>query len=313
MRVYFEEANDYIDALKVLKEIPRKSMSNIDAFLLLLHNIKYEDMNYLCYKVSEYYQISVNDAYKYIQEGNPKIKDKLLEFAYSIIESGKTLGSNVINNNINTSSWISHSLYEARLCEILASKLNLDSELAFNYGLLHDYGRKYHHDFRHVTSGFHELKNIPESRATLTHSFINGGRFNCNEVPDIEIKFKDGMEEYESEYDDLSKVLRNINYTDYDRILNISDLMASDTGIISPIDRIYDILSRRGKLDEANNRVYFLISFYNTLLWYLKRIDIEINLDYLDFTEINLEEAYKALENISSVFYKNIIDKEKRV
>ena len=62
--------------------------------------------------------------------------------------------------------------------EILASKLNLDSELAFNYGLLHDYGRKYHHDFRHVTSGFHELKNIPESRATLTHSFINGGNYN---------------------------------------------------------------------------------------------------------------------------------------
>ena len=73
----------------------------------------------------------------------------------------------------------------------------------------------------------------------------------------------------------------NITYTDYDRILNIADLMASDHGILSPIDRLYDILSRRGELDKAPNRVYFLTSFYNILLWYLNSVHINNNFSYL--------------------------------
>jgi hypothetical protein len=83
--------------------------------------------------------------------------------------------------------------------------------------------------------------------------------------------------------------------------------MASDRGILSPIDRIYDILSRRGDLDKAPNRVYFLTSFYNTLLWYLDSIDVKTDFNYLDFNKLTLEEIYKYLENISNVFYRKIM------
>jgi hypothetical protein len=88
--------------------------------------------------------------------------------------------------------------------------------------------------------------------------------------------------------------------------------MASDHGILSPIDRLYDILSRRGELDKAPNRVYFLTSFYNILLWYLNSVHINNNFSYLDFNKLTLDEIYKYLSEISDVFYNEIISKNKR-
>ena len=152
---------------------------------------------------------------------------------------------------------------------------------------------------------------IRECRACLTHSFINDGRFSNNEIPDVEVSYVNNKEHFNSEYDDLSKLLRNITYTDYDRILNIADLMASDRGILSPIDRIYDILSRRGDLDKAPNRVYFLTSFYNTLLWYLNSINVKTDFNYLDSSKVTLEEIYNYLEDMSNVFYRKIMSDHK--
>ena len=219
------------------------------------------------------------------------------------------LGNNYIDGKINTSAWLSHSIYEARLCEKLANKINLNANLAYNFGLLHDYGRKYSHNFSHIIRGFEELidKGYMESRACLTHSFINDGRFNNNEIPDEKLEYIDGKEHFNNEYDDLSKLLRNITYTDYDRILNIADLMASDHGILSPIDRLYDILSRRGQLDKSPNRIPFLTNFYNVLLWYLNKVGIYNNYEYLDSSKLTLKEIYKYLEEISDFFYRRII------
>ena len=170
------------------------------------------------------------------------------------------------------------------------------------------------HNFSHVTKGFEELIDLGlyESRACLTHSFINDGRFNNNEIPDVKLDYINNKEHFNSEYDDLSKLLRNITYTDYDRILNIADLMASDHGILSPIDRIYDILSRRGELDKAPNRIYFLTSFYNTLLWYLNSVGVNTEFNYLDFNNLTLDEIYNYLSLISNIFYDEIISKNKR-
>ena len=309
MKLFFSNEDYYNRAMVILGGNCKRSLDRDKAFLLLLSDIEFKDLENLCNKVAIKYNINPMDAYNAIQTGDKKITENVLDIAYDLIERGNYLGNNMVNDSINTSSWLSHSLYEARLCEILANKLNLDVDIAFNYGLLHDYGRKYSHNFSHVIKGFEELSDmgIRECRACLTHSFINDGRFSNNEIPDVEYEYVDNKEQFSSEYDDLSKLLKNINYTDYDRILNISDLMASDRGILSPIDRIYDILSRRGDLDKAPNRIYFLTSFYNTLLWYLNSVGIKTEYNYLDFNNLSLDEIYKYLENISNVFYRKII------
>ena len=311
MKLFFTNEDYYYKAMLILNSDCRRSIDRNKAFLLLVNGLPFNDLENLCIEVSREYNISTNDAYLLIQQGRV---NNLLDIAFNLIDKDKFLGNNIINEKINTSSWLSHSLYEARLCEILASRLNLDKDIAFNYGLMHDYGRKYSHNFSHVTKGFEELIDLGlrESRACLTHSFINDGRFNNNEIPDVKLDYVNNKEHFNSEYDDLSKLLRNITYTDYDRILNIADLMASDHGILSPIDRIYDILSRRGELDKAPNRIYFLTSFYNTLLWYLNSIGVSTNFNYLDFNNLTLDEIYNYLSLISNVFYNEIISKNKR-
>ena len=314
MKLFFTNEDYYYKAMLILNNDCKKSINRDEAFSLLIKGLPVHDLDNLCIEISKIYNISMMDAYNYLQKDNGMIDSNILNLAYNIIDSGKFLGSNMINEKINTSSWLSHSLYEARLCEILANRLDLDKDIAFNYGLLHDYGRKYSHNFMHIIKGFEELVDLGlyESRACLTHSFINDGRFNNNEIPDEKLEYINNKEHFNKEYDDLSKLLRNINYTDYDRILNIADLMASDHGILSPIDRLYDILSRRGELDKAPNRVYFLTSFYNILLWYLNSVHINNNYSYLDFNKLTLDEIYKYLSEISDVFYNEIISKNKR-
>ena len=314
MKLFFTNEDYYYKAMLILNNDCKKSIDRDEAFSLLIKGLPVHDLDNLCIEISKIYNISMMDAYNYLQKDNGMIDSNILNLAYNIIDSGKFLGSNMINEKINTSSWLSHSLYEARLCEILADRLNLDKDIAFNYGLLHDYGRKYSHNFMHIIKGFEELVDLGlyESRACLTHSFINDGRFNNNEIPDEKLEYINNKEHFNKEYDDLSKLLRNITYTDYDRILNIADLMASDHGILSPIDRLYDILSRRGELDKAPNRVYFLTSFYNILLWYLNSVHINNNFSYLDFNKLTLDEIYKYLSEISDIFYNEIISKNKR-
>lgn len=311
MKLFFTNEDYYYKAMLILNSDCKKSLDRNKAFLLLVNGLSFKNLENLCIEVGSEYNISSNEAYNLIQQGRV---NNLLDIAFNIIDKDNFLGNNIINEKINTSSWISHSLYEARLCEILASRLNLDKDIAFNYGLMHDYGRKYSHNFSHVTKGFEELIDLGlrESRACLTHSFINDGRFNNNEIPDVKLDYINNKEHFNSEYDDLSKLLRNITYTDYDRILNIADLMASDHGILSPIDRIYDILSRRGELDKAPNRIYFLTSFYNTLLWYLNSVGVNTEFNYLDFNNLTLDEIYNYLSLISNIFYDEIISKNKR-
>lgn len=54
----------------------------------------------------------------------------LLDLAYECIEvDGRHLGDNIIpNTSINTSSWISHSLYMAKAAENLAKKLGMNAK-----------------------------------------------------------------------------------------------------------------------------------------------------------------------------------------
>lgn len=324
-----------------------------DAFMLLLKGVKEGDLSYICSKMQHYLKkgninLTIDECYS-ITQGDldsisvdkEKIEDftgksvgnYLLDLSYECIEEdGKHLGDNVIpNTNINTSSWISHSLYEAKAAQNLACALELDSEKAGILGLLHDYGRKYIHDFSHVTKGYEALVGegwSEEARATITHSFINAGRCaNCDPAEKGFYINEEGKPEWEldAKKDDITEVLENIKYDDYDMILNIADLMATDRGITSPYDRVQDVATR--KSPDLKNRGYFLSEYINILIYVMEKVkgnesselnnanalmDLEtLNLKFKEVSE-KFYTLFKSLENNSpKVTPKSIADADR--
>jgi len=282
------------------------------AFFILINGLEIKDLDNLCKYIHKHYfnndpNISLEDCYAITQNNNldTKTKETILNFAYELINNGKHLGNNTINDGkINTSSWISHSLNCSIVATNLAKNLNLNENNAKTLGMLHDYGRKFDHSFNHIIKGFEELVNIGyynEALACLTHSFIRGGRCANNE-PAIEGFYTDELENAkwlpDTIKDDITLFLENYSYTNYDIILNIADLMATDKKIISPYERIEDIKTRR-KIDKTN-RKYYLKEFINLLI---NHINSTSN-NKLELLTLNTNTT---IENIEKYFYKIFI------
>ena len=185
----------------------------------------------------------------------------------------------------------------------MAKKANLDTDKAFKMGLLHDYGRKYNHSGLHITLGFKKLFSlgyITESIGCLTHSFLNDNYFACYNPTD-EYKVNDDLNiiyiKESVKENELYKFLSTYTYTDYDRILNLADLMTSANGVITPEKRIIDIEKRRKMTD--NKRKFFIKELSETIYWYLKKINIPDEL-------ISLND----FESLSNILYKSIYSKE---
>ena len=103
------------------------------------------------------------------------------------------------------------------------------------------------------------------------------------------------------QYDIIIKIKlsksKTYNYTYYDRILNLADLMASANGVITPEKRILDIEKRRKM--TGNQRKFFIKELSETIYWYLKKINIPDEL-------ISLND----FESLSNLLYKSIYSKE---
>ncbi len=291
-----------------------------EAFMLLIKGVSQEDLSNLCKKIQQDLkgegELTLEACYD-ITQGNvedidelvQKMKGKtaqeyLLELAYECVEKdGLHLGEKTIaGGKINTSSWISHSLYEVRVAQTLANKMGLDPEKAGVLAMLHDYGRKYIHDFTHVTKGFEALIDLgwdEEARACLTHSFINAGRCaNCDPAEDGFYIDENGQPTWENEapIDDMAEVLSTMKYDEYDTILNIADLMATDKGVTTPYARVEDVATR--KTPDPRNRAYFLSEFTNKLLEVMRSGAPRSN------ALMSIEDADERLKRVSNKFYK---------
>ena len=304
-----------------------------DAFMLLLKGVKKEDLSYFSRKIQEDLKkkninLSTDECY-HLTQGNLDaisssrddiekaveigLGEYLLKIGYECIEIDKThLGENVINGTtINTSSWISHSLFEANAAQMLARKIGLDEEKAGVIGILHDYGRKYTHDFSHVTRGFEALVDegwIDEARATITHSFINAGRCaNCDPAEDGFYIDGEGKPRWgeTADKDDMTDVLESLEYDDYDMILNIADLMATDKGIVSPFDRVQDVATR--KEPDIRNRRYFLSEFTNKLIYAMKKVNGEKYSGEKLSPLMDLDTINSIFKKVSQSFYEMLL------
>lgn len=276
-----------------------------DCFFVLINSLDIDFLDNLIELMQERLNLSKDECYKILQNKNTskKLKIKVFDLAYECIDNHKTLGSGASEYKFSKSAFISHSLEEARLCSLMAKKANLDTDKAFKMGLLHDYGRKYDHGGLHITLGFKELFSlgyITESIGCLTHSFLNGNYFACYN-PSDKYQVNDDLNityiKEEVKENEVYKFISTYTYTDYDRILNLADLMASANGVITPEERILNIEKRRKM--TGNQRKFFIKELSETIYWYLKKINIPDELIILnDF------------ESLSNLLYKSIYSKE---
>lgn len=145
----------------------------------------------------------------------------------------------VCKYGLDPAPYFFHSEMVAEHAQKIAAKTPyLNSEKAYVLGLLHDYGRKEHEGKTgvfHARVGYEEMMFLgyPDvARICLTHTFSN-------------IDFD--IDTFGYPIEDLKWVkekLKNIQYDDYDRLIQLADKFSNGTNVMSLDARIEDITTR---------------------------------------------------------------------
>lgn len=142
---------------------------------------------------------------------------------------------------LNPGAWVAHDITAGNCAKIIASKCKyLDADIAYVLGLLHDIGRRFGvMDMRHIWCGYKfmlENEFDDSARICLTHSFpyknINAynGKNDCNSDESTFIK----------------NFLNNIEYNDYDKLIQLCDAISFPSGPTYIEKRLVDVVLRRG-------------------------------------------------------------------
>ncbi len=145
---------------------------------------------------------------------------------------------------MNPGPWVDHSYVTAKAAQAIAQyHPNLDPQVSYVCGLLHDIGRRVGRThMRHVIDGYNFLKEEgfeEVGRICLTHSFpyqdIRAvfGKWDCSEE---EFKF-------------VKQYLFAIEYNHYDKLIQLCDAIALPTGFCLMEKRMIDVALRLGTND----------------------------------------------------------------
>lgn len=150
---------------------------------------------------------------------------------------------------LNNGRWIEHSKKVGEAAARIAEKLNLDTEKARSLGYIHDIGKRFGEKEHHVIKGYEYLKSLgyddEYANICLTHSYLNND-INCTAggVPKKDV----GGYEFRKQF------VEKHNYTIYEKIINLCDLMCTDEFLILE-QRLIEIMTRRG---VDTNTVYHI-------------------------------------------------------
>jgi hypothetical protein len=150
---------------------------------------------------------------------------------------------------LNPGPWVQHSRYTAEAAQAIANHHpRIDSNNAYVMGLLHDIGRREGvTDVRHAIDGYNFLNNHGHedaARICITHMFPSSdlntvdGRWDCTED---ELKF-------------IRDFLLDIEFTEYDRLIQLSDAVAMPNGFCLIEKRMIDVALRYGVSEYTVNR-----------------------------------------------------------
>lgn len=148
----------------------------------------------------------------------------------------------ILGKQLNPGGWVAHSHFVALAAERIAAAAGMDSEKACILGLLHDIGRRcgipgqYHIYAGYAYSlskGWDEI-----ARISITHSFLlkdtSLGVSPFNGTPEENIVIENYM--------------RNIEFDDYDLLIQLCDALGTDKGLCIIEKRIVDVALRYGLL-----------------------------------------------------------------
>lgn len=141
----------------------------------------------------------------------------------------------------NSGLWVAHSKAVACCAETIASKcVDLNTEKAYVYGLLHDIGRKFGiKHLAHVYDGYVYMKGFgydDVARICITHSFavksLSSYVGNCDVAENVKLF--------------IEEFLAKTQYNDYDRLIQLCDAMGSAQGVVAVEKRMTDVKQRYG-------------------------------------------------------------------
>ena len=141
--------------------------------------------------------------------------------------------------------WINHSICVGDSAGKIAEKLNLDVDYAKILGYIHDIGRSIGDGKDHVMQGYNYLKELgyddEYANICLTHSYLNNDVYcTAGGIP-RDIPFR-------------TEFIKNHEYTIYEKIINLCDLMCADINMT--VDkRLIDIMTRRGAYENTQYHI----------------------------------------------------------
>ena len=159
--------------------------------------------------------------------------------------------------------WINHSICVGNTAGKIAEKLNLDINYAKTLGYIHDIGRAIGDGKDHVMNGYNYIKELgyddEYANICLTHSYLNNDVYCTAGGFPKDIPFR-------------TKFIKNHEYTIYEKIINLCDLMCPQGGKVFTIDkRLIDIMIRRGAYSNTQYHIketYKLKEYFDNLLGY---------------------------------------------
>lgn len=155
--------------------------------------------------------------------------------------------------------WIDHSICVGNSAGIIAKELKLDVDYAITLGYIHDIGKGVGEFKNHVMNGYDYLKKIGYDEKyyniCLTHSYLNNDVMCTAGGLPTDIPFR-------------TEFIKNHEYTIYEKIINLCDLMCTNKTLT--IDkRLIDIITRRGAYSNTQYHVketYKLKKYFDDLL-----------------------------------------------
>lgn len=173
---------------------------------------------------------------------------------------------------LNPGKWVGHSYNVAIAAEKIASAANLDSDLAYTYGLLHDIGRrKGIYKIRHAIDGYNFMlaqghKN--HARICISH---------CYTLKDISI-YQDYNDYTESELSTVETLLQKYKYNDYDKLIQLCDFLGLPDRLCKIEERIEDVLSR--VKSPSKQFIQNLEKKYELLSYFKQKTQTDLNFLY---------------------------------
>ncbi|MGH4124301.1 MAG: HD domain-containing protein [Clostridium sp.] len=148
--------------------------------------------------------------------------------------------------------WVQHSIFTAEAAKLIAENCKeLNSEVAYVLGLLHDIGRRGGlpngiTTIGHLLGGYNYSKKLGYdllAKICITHSCPTKSIYDIEEV----VNKKCSDEEYKFVEDYFNKV----EYNDYDKLVQLCDALALHNGFTLIEKRLIDVALRHG-VNEYN-------------------------------------------------------------